>query len=147
MDYKKKYLKYKLKYFNFKNILKGGQTDASPDEVADMLNEQGDRVRMYNKEGGSGEGDNPDLREYVKYLNLSVPELQQQLEVLAENDLIEKVKQLENENNDLESENNDLKSKNNECEQELAKRKRVIMEYKRKLEFVEAAGGFNIDDL
>tara|TARA_B100000674_G_scaffold461990_1_gene441624 strand:+ start:568 stop:882 length:315 start_codon:yes stop_codon:yes gene_type:complete len=75
--------------------------------------------------------------------------IEKKMEVLENknNDLIEKVKQLENENNDLESENNDLKSKNNECEQELAKRKRVIMEYKRKLEFVEAAGGFNIDDL
>ena len=72
VDYKKKYLKYKKKYINTKNIIGGGSPDLSPENMnwIEYIDDSSGRPYWYNTTTGVTTLDNPNPT-WIKYNDAS----------------------------------------------------------------------------
>ena len=94
MDYKKKYLKYKKKYTNIKNILKGGTT----------ITEQEENNKIKNQA-------EQDINEFLKTVNFDEQSYTTKLDDVTKklNECYIKKEELEEKNKDLNIENIELR--------------------------------------
>ena len=99
MDYKKKYLKYKTKYTNIKNIVKGGTT----------IKEQKEDIRIKKQA-------DKDIESFIKTVNVDESQYTTKLDEITiklDECNIEK-EQLREQNIQLEEKNKDLNKENTE---------------------------------